>query len=229
VQQRFYALLTNEACDGYGGPNRVLLASTLLASVLGLVLTGLAVAVLPWAMGMLYGNAFRGAEPAAAVAISTGLVHMAGAPAASRLTIVSLKLIGTINGLWAVAVIALGPVFIPRGGAVPATAIMLGMHVVNAVLVLGCLRKKRTLPAGLTAMSMPMVAGSVLFALLGWIRFGQPAMRVELSVASVLLALVLVAMVLRIGYTAGCVPPPARWRGLAEDVLKSGKARSAAC
>jgi O-antigen/teichoic acid export membrane protein len=229
VQQSCYALLTNEAGAAYGGPNRVLLASTLLASVLGIGLTGVAVAVLPWVMGMLYGNAFRGAEPAAAVAIATALVHMAGAPAASRLTIVSLKLIGAINGIWAVSVIALGIVFIPRGGAVPATAILLAMHLANAILVLGCLGKKRELPAGLTAISLPMIAGSVLFALLGWIRFGQPAMRISLSIASLVLTFVLIAITFRIGQAAGCVPPLSRWRRLAGGVLKPAGEENSAC
>jgi O-antigen/teichoic acid export membrane protein len=227
VQQSCYALLTDEAGGGYGGPNRVLLASTLMASVLALGLTGIAVAVLPWVLGALYGNAFRGAEPAAAVAIATALVHMAGAPAVSRLTIVSLKLIGAINGIWAVSVIALGPLFIPQGGAVPATVIMLAMHVVNAILVIACLWKKRALPGSLAAMSLPMIVGSVLFAVMGLMRFGMPGMRVELSLATLVLSFVLIAITVRTGQAAGCVPPLARWRGMAGAVLSARRARTA--
>jgi O-antigen/teichoic acid export membrane protein len=234
VQQSCYALLTKEAGADYGGPDRVLLASTMLASVLALGIAGTAVAILPWVLTLLYGRAFGGAEAAASIAIATALVHMAGAPAVSRLTILSLRMIGAVNGLWAVAVMALGPVFIPRGGAVPATAIMLAMHLVNTILVLACLWKKRALPANLTAISIPMIIGSVLFAVMGWMRFAQPSlaqpwvqpgmMRAGLSLAIFAFTLLLIGITLWAGRAAGCVPPVTRWRELAASFFRPGPA-----
>lgn len=214
VQQSCYALLTDEAGGGYGGPSRVLMASTLLASLLALVLTGTAIAALPWALRLTYGKAFRGAEPAAALAIATALVHMAGAPAVSRLTILSLRLIGVVNAIWAVMVIALGAVFIPGGGAVPATAILLAMHLLSAVLVLGGLWRRNALPHGLIAMSLPMMAGSCLFALLAWVRWTHPALRGELSLAVFLLMAALMGLTLAAAHAAGCAPSLADWRRL---------------
>ncbi len=214
VQQSCYALLTEEAGGGYGGPGRVLVASTLLAAVLALVLTGTAIAVLPWALGLLYGKAFRGAEPAAALAIATALVHMAGAPAVSRLTILSLRLIAIVNAVWAVGVIALAPVFIPRGGAVPATAILLAMHLLSAILVLAGLWKRRALPRGLLPVSLPMMAGSCGLALLAWIRWTMPNLRGELSLAILVLTAALIGLTLAAGHAAGCAPRLADWRRL---------------
>ncbi len=229
VQQACYALLTEEAGAGFGGPDRVLIASTLLASVLALALTGVAVATLPWTLGLLYGNAFRAAEPAAAIAIATALVHMAAAPAASRLTILSLKLIGGINGIWALAVIALGPIFIPSGGAVPATAIMLAMHLVSAILVLACLWKKDAMPRHLTAISAPMMAGSFLLAVMGWARYAHPEWRAAFSLAVLALTFVLIAITFRAGRATGCVPPLARCRDMAWGAIGGLIARRSAC
>ncbi|HLK62891.1 MAG TPA: hypothetical protein VKU19_05605 [Bryobacteraceae bacterium] len=229
VQQACYALLTDEAGAGYGGPERVLIASTLLASMLALALTGMAIAVLPWTVGLLFGRAFAGAEPAAAIAIATALVHMAAAPAASRLTILSLKWIGIINGLWAVAVIAMGPVFIPRGAAVSATAIMLAMHLVSAVLVLVCLWRRRALPRGMTAISMPMMAGSLLFGVLGWVRFARPDLRLSLSAAIAALTLVLLAATFRAGRSVGSLPPLVKCRQMAWSAFWGLCARRVPC
>jgi hypothetical protein len=226
VQQSCYALLTDEAGGGYGGPGRVLLASTLLASVLALALTGVAVAVLPWAI-LIYGKAFQGAEPAAAIAVSTALVHMAAAPASSRLTIISLKMMGFINGVWAAMVIALGPLLIPRSGAVPATAIMLSAHLVGAVLVLACLWKRNELPRGLTTLSLPLLAGPLLFAGLGLWRWREPALRLPISLGILAVAAVLIGLTLAAGRAVGCVPAMSKWRGLAMAAAPQFLARRA--
>jgi O-antigen/teichoic acid export membrane protein len=229
VQQACYALLTEEAGAGYGGPDRVLIASTLFASVLALLLTGTAIAVLPWILGLLFGNAFRGAEAAAAISIATALVHMAAAPAASRLTILSLRMIGVVNGIWAVAVIALGPLFIPAGGAVPATSIMLGMHLVSAILVLACLKSKSAMPRSLVAISIPMIVGSLLFGVMGWLRFAQPELRGAWSAAIFALTMLLIAITMRLGQSAGCIPSLAKCIELAWVPIRGLRARRAAC
>lgn len=212
VQQSCYAMLGEESAGGYGGPGRVLIASTLLASLLALALTGTAIAVLPWALRLAYGNAFRGAEPAAALAIATALVHMSGAPAVSRLTILSLRSIAVVNAVWAVLVIALGPIFIPRGGAVPATAILLSMHFLSALLVLGGLWNRGELPRGLIAVSSPMLAGSCLFAVLAWIRWTVPSLRAGISLGIFVLTLALMGLAVIAGQSAGCAPSLANWR-----------------
>jgi hypothetical protein len=211
VYQSSYALLTDEAGGGYGGAGRVLLASTLVAAVLALALTGCALAALPWALGALWGNAFRGAEPAAALAIATALVHMSTAPANSRVTILSLRRIGVINAVWAAFVIAAGPLLIPHGGAVPATAILLAAHMISAVLLMMSLRRMRALPRGMAMLSAPMLAGSALFGALGLIRWIHPEFRVAISLAILPISLILIVMTLRAGRSAGCVPPRLGW------------------
>jgi O-antigen/teichoic acid export membrane protein len=218
VQQSAWAMLSDEAGGGYGGPGRVLMASTLLASVLALLLTGVAIAVLPWVLGLMYGSAFRGAEPAAALAIATSLVHMAAAPASSRLTIVSLRSMGIINAIWAGMVIVLGPLLIPRGGAVPATAIMLAAHLAGAILVLLFLWQRNELPRGLTSLSMPMMIGSFVFGALGLVRWYYPATRIEISLGILALMAVFIGWTLLAASASGCVPPPSRWRAIATAV-----------
>jgi hypothetical protein len=177
----------------------------------------------------LFGKAFAGAEPAVAIAVATALVHMAAAPAASRLTILSLKMIGFINGIWAVAVIAMGPVLIPRSAAVFATAILLANHLVSAVLVLVCLWKKDSLPRGLVAISMPMMAGSVLFAVLGWLRFARPDLRGPMSLGIFAVTLLLIAITFRAGRAAGFLPPLAKCRDMAWSALCELRIRRVPC
>ncbi len=170
ISQTAYAQLTEEGGQDYGGPGRVTIVSTLAASIVALLICGGSAAVMPWILPHLYGKAFTGGELPATIAVAVALVHMSAAPAAARLTVVSLSLTGVINGIWTVLMIGLGTWLVPGGGAAEAITTLLAAHVLSAVLVLITLLRLRAVPPTLAAVSMPALAGTVLLAGLGWLR-----------------------------------------------------------
>lgn len=174
ISQTAYAQLTEASGKHYGGPGKVTLLSTIAATVISLLIAGPVVALMPWIVPHLYGNSFAGAELAGTLAVVTGLVHMSGAPAANRLTIVSLRLTTVINVVWAVLVVGIGTWLVPSGGANQAVASFLAAHVFSAIAVLVSLYWLSAVPRELAMVSAPALAGAVVFALLGWIRSASP-------------------------------------------------------
>ncbi len=108
ISQTAYAQLTEHGAEGYGGPDRVTALSTIVATLVSLLVIGPVAALMPWIIPRLYGKDFAGAEFAATLAVATGLIHMSAAPAAARLTVVSLPLTGIINGVWSALLVGFG-------------------------------------------------------------------------------------------------------------------------
>ncbi len=171
IAQTAYAQLTENSGSRYGGPGRVTVLSTIVATIVSLLIAGPAAALMPWAMPHLYGRDFAGAQTAATLAVAVGLIHMSAAPAAARLTVVSLPLTGVINGMWSILLIGLGSWLISGGGASEAAVCFLWAHLFSACAVLvALLRFDASVRRELVLVSMPAMAGSLLFAGLGWLR-----------------------------------------------------------
>ncbi len=85
---------------------------------------------------------------------------MGNAPAAARLTIVSLRATAVINTLWAAFVAAAATVLLLRGGSAwQAMGVYYLGHVLSATLVLLVLKRKDNLPKGMISLfAMAMVA-----------------------------------------------------------------------
>jgi O-antigen/teichoic acid export membrane protein len=170
ISQTAYAQLSETGGKHYGGPGRVTLLSTIAATAVSLMIAGPLAALMPWIVLHLYGQGFAGAELAGTLAVVTGLVHMSGAPAANRLTVVSLRLTGFINGAWAVLVIGFGTWLVPRGGAGEATASFLGAHLFSLVAVLVALLRLNAVPREMVTVSVPPFVAAMFMAVLGWMR-----------------------------------------------------------
>jgi O-antigen/teichoic acid export membrane protein len=170
ISQAAYAQLTERGGEHFGGAGRVTLFSTLAATVISLLITGPAAALMPWIVPRLYGKDFGAGEFAATLAVITGLVHMSGAPAAARLTVVSLRLTGVINSLWTILLIGLGTWLVPLGEAAGATASLFAAHLFSALAVLITLLRMGAIPRELVPVSAPGIAGSMLLAGLAWLR-----------------------------------------------------------
>src|SRR5208283_5090682 len=134
---------------------------------------GSALTVLPFVLRYLYGRPYQGAELASAFGIATVLIHMGAAPAASRLTIVSLRVTGIINFTWAILVVALGSWLVPVGGAVAASASFLTAHVLSMILVLVWLGRRRALPRGVVAVSTLNAVIAAALLGLSWLRYSN--------------------------------------------------------
>jgi O-antigen/teichoic acid export membrane protein len=171
IAQTAYAQLADKSGSRYGGPGRVTVLSTVVASIVSLLIAGPAAALMPWVMPHLYGRDFAAAQTAATLAVAVGLIHMSAAPAAARLTVVSLPLTGVINGMWSILLIGLGSWLISGGGASQAAACFLWAHLFSACAVLIALfRRDESVRRELFVVSLPAMAGALLFAGLGWLR-----------------------------------------------------------
>jgi len=181
VGQTSFAMLTEEGGMDFGGSDRVLAVSSVFASLLGALCAGTAITILPWVLRFLYGSAYQRAELASSIAIATVLIHMGSAPAAYRLTIVSLRVTGIINLVWSLFVLAAGSWLIPGGGAVAAVESFFAAHVLSMILVLVWLRRHSALPPVIIGVSVLnlFVAGALLT--ISWFRSSngiQPAIGV---------------------------------------------------
>jgi len=204
ISQTAYAQLTEQGGQIYGGPERVTKLSTIAATVVSLLVSGPAIALMPWLMPHVYGKTFGGAELAATLAVATGLIHMSGTPAAARLTVVSLPLTGGVNGIWTLLIVGLGTWLVPRGGAAEAAATFLTAHIVSVLLVLLALLRMRTVSRDLIILSVPALVGSLLLAALGWLR-SMNVHKAPFSVAMIVATVLLVWLSLYFGYKTSAI------------------------
>ncbi len=155
-----YAVMADPRHEQSQTPQRVMALCTYASLGVSVLLGLLGMIVIPWGLTLLYGKAYAGAGTTIALALATAVAHMGTAPAAARLTIVSLRATAVINTVWAVFVAAAATVLLLRGGAAwQAMGVYFLAHLVSSVLVLLTLRQKDTLPTGLlTLFALCMVA-----------------------------------------------------------------------
>ncbi len=159
-----YAVMADPRHEETQTPQRVMALCTYASTAVSLVLALAGMTVVPWLLGLLYGHAYAGAATTIALALATAVAHMGTAPAAARLTIVSLRATAVINTIWAVFVAAAATVlFLQGGSAWEAMGVYFLAHVVSALLVLLTLQRKDTLPAGM----LPLFGLAVVAVALG--------------------------------------------------------------
>ncbi len=174
IAQSSFALFTEEGAEPFGGSSRVVLVSTSIATLLASVCAGLLIIMLPWTLTRLYGAVYSGAELPAALAITTGVIHMGTSPAAARLLIRSVHDSGVINAVWSVLVIVLGWFLIPGHGALAAVQTLLAAHAVSAFLVFIRLRRFEEAPNGLGFLLLLNVLAALALSGLAYMRFFNP-------------------------------------------------------
>ncbi len=148
LSESSYALMAADASGDERAPDRVMSVCTTANTLAAFFLAGAAILVLPWAIPLLYGKSYAGAEGAAALALATAVFHMGNSPAAARLSVLSLRTTGLINTAWAVTVGALATLLLFGGSALEGAAIYLVAHAVSSTLVFVSLRSRRSVPAG---------------------------------------------------------------------------------
>ena len=142
-------------------------ASTAVA--LGLAAVG--IVLVPWLLRLLYGGGYGAAGLVVSLGLAVAIPHMGGAPAAARLSIVSIKAAGVINTVWAVCVAGTATVFLLHGGsAAGGMGIYLGAHVLSGMLVMGVLGRRGELPRGTLGVFLLGVGSSVSLAGLAYVR-----------------------------------------------------------
>ena len=166
-----YAVMADPRHEESRTPQRVMALCSYASLAVSLLMALAGMTIVPWLLAGLYGKAYAGAGLTLALGLATAVAHMGNAPAAARLTIVSLRSTAVINTVWAVFVAASASLLFVRGGSAwQAMGVYYVGHVLSATLVLLVLRRKDNLPSGMIpvfAMAMLAVAtGSGL----AWLR-----------------------------------------------------------
>ena len=144
-----YAVMANPD-EASRTPHRIMALCTYASTSVALLVSACGILLSPWALRAMYGTAYTHAVATATVALAVAVVHMGNAPAAARLTIVSIKAAGIINTVWAIFVAVSATIFLFHGGsATEAMAILFAGHAVSAALVLAVLSKKDFVPSGM--------------------------------------------------------------------------------
>lgn len=172
-----YAVMADPHHEESKTPQRVMALCSYASLAVSLLLALGGMTVVPWLLTALYGKTYAGAGTTIALALATAVAHMGNAPAAARLTIVSLRSTAVINTVWAVFVAAAATLMLVRGGSAwQAMGVYYIGHVLSATLVLLVLRRKDDLPAGmLPVFAMAMLAVG-LGSALALLRAGEAQM-----------------------------------------------------
>lgn len=166
-----YAVMADPADEHLRTPHHVMALCTFAATSVSFVIASLGMVVLPYVLGHLYGHTYMGGVTTAAIGLSIAVVHMGNAPAAARLSIVSIRSTGVINTVWAIFVAAAATLLLLHGGsAAMAMAIFFAAHVLSALLVLGVLAWKDHVPAGMVSLFLLSSVSVLALAVLSLLR-----------------------------------------------------------
>ncbi len=160
-----YAVMARGHDEAPAAPHRVFALCSFASSAVASILAAVGILLVPWMLRLLYGQTYRAADTTVAIALAVAVVHMGNAPAAARLSIVSIRSTGVINTVWAAFVAAAATLLLFRhGSAWQAMAIYFAAHVLSALLVLLTLRAKDHVPPGVWGLFLVSTCGSALLA-----------------------------------------------------------------
>ena len=148
-----YAVMADPTHEASQTPQRVMALCCFGALSVSVLLGAAGIIVVPWGLTLLYGKTYAPAGAAVAVALATAVAHMGTAPAAARLTIVSIRASAMINTVWAIVVATASTLLLLHGGSAwKAMAIYFCAYAMSAFLVLLTLKHRDRLPAGLISL-----------------------------------------------------------------------------
>jgi O-antigen/teichoic acid export membrane protein len=222
LTQGSYGMIAQRADRESAPHERVMALCTLGSGFSSILIAGLAIAVLPWILPRFFGQSFRSGVLAGSLALATAIVHMAAGPVAARLTVVSLRMTGIVNGLWAVLVVALATVFVGGGGAAQATAIYLAAHLVSAVMVVVSLRGNERMPEGLIGLSVLVHGTAIALAMMAYARGMSSSFVVPGSLAILALVSLSLFAQLLIARRHGWIPAKLGWDSVRSLMLHKG-------
>jgi O-antigen/teichoic acid export membrane protein len=202
-------------------PDQVMAVCTLATTFASLLLAGIGIVLVPWGLTLIYGKAYAAASAATAIALATAVVHMGGAPAAARLSIVSIKSSGVINTIWAVLVAVSATLFLFWGGnASKGALIYFVAQIFSSGLVFFSLTKRSCVPAGMNKVFILGTAASLSLAALAVLRERHAEWTLLLTAAMIAICLCGLAALLLLGRRECWIPSlPAIKRLLAERGL----------
>ncbi len=196
-------------------PDGVMALCTYLSTASSLLISSIGILVVPWLLLLLYGSGYRAAAMTTALGFAIAVVHMGNAPAAARLSILSIRATGVINTLWALVVAAAGTLLLLHGGrAWEAMAVYLGGHLFSAALVLALLHRGGHVPAGMLRVFGLGTGSVVVLAVLACARAWAPQHTPLLSTLMLGLSAAVIMVLLRMGRRYRWLPGTAVLRQL---------------
>jgi O-antigen/teichoic acid export membrane protein len=201
-------------------PHRVMAICSFASLSVVLLLAAIGITIVPWVLPWIYGVSFKPAAMAVAIALAIAVVHMGNAPAAARLTIVSIKASGVINTVWAAFVaVAATIIFLLHGTAWLAMAIYFAAHLLSSTLVLLALKRKDHIPGGMTALFAFCATIALLLAVLAVVRGLLPAQAMPATIAMSFLSIAAGVGLYVFGRTYRWLPSTQALRGLVSGRL----------
>ncbi len=188
-------------------PDNVMALSAYATTFMSLVLAGIGMIVLPWALKLMYGPTYAAAGVASAIALATAVIHMGSAPISARLSIVSIRTTGIINTVWAVFVALLATVILfDHGDAAKGAAVYLAGHFVVAFLQVGTLVRRGCVPKGTIPSLVTGVSGGLVLALLALARDTYPQLELAITAGMCLCLAVTMLGMIHLGNQLGWLP-----------------------
>ncbi len=162
-----YAIMADPEGEAARTPHKVMAACTYAATFASLLLASIGIIVMPWALSLIWGRSYSGGAVTASIGLAIAVMHMGNAPAAARLSIVSIRITGILNTVWALVVALAASVFLLHNGTAEiGMLIYFFAHMLSAILVLAMLARRDTVPSGMPSiLSLSAIATGALVAL----------------------------------------------------------------
>ena len=213
-----YAVMVDADGTKSSTPHRVMALCSFAALSVSFALAGAGIIAVPLLLFLLYGNAYRSASAAVAAGLAIAVAHMANAPAAARLSIVSIRATAVINTLWALFVAAAATLLLFRhGSAAQGLGILFAAHLLSAIAVLATLRRIDHLPAGMTVAYLLGTSAAAALAILAIFRSSSMAHNFAMSAVMLIIFAGSAALLFAIGKRHRWIPSPQATRGLMQS------------
>lgn len=221
-----YAVMADPAGEHERTPEYVLGLTTFASSLFALLLAGSGMLLAPLLLRLFYTAAYSKALVTVSIALALAVMHMGNAPAAARLSIVSIRISGVINTVWAILVAGAGTLLMLHGGgAALAMLIYLAAHTVSSVLVLLVLAHRNALPRGLP-LSFGLATGAAAsLAGLAALRAREPGASGLLSSMMLVVFIGALAALSMVGRRRGWLPQGAAMLRLARSGIGVARQR----
>lgn len=186
-----YAIMADPDGEAEKTPHHVMALCTYAATFASLLLASVGILLMPWALSLVYGHSYIAGSVTASVGLAIAVLHMGNAPAAARLSIVSIRTTGVLNTVWAVVVaVAASTLLFHGGSAATGMLIYLFAHLLSASLVLLVLSRKDSVPAGIPSTFLLSACTILALVALAFFRDAHPS---ETGVITALMAAVVLA------------------------------------
>ena len=205
-----YAIMADPRGEAAQTPHRVMALCTYAATFASLLLASFGIIVMPWALALFWGHSYSGGAVTAAIGLAIAVMHMGNAPAAARLSIVSIRTTGVINTVWAVVVAAAAGVFLLHGGDAAAGMLIYFLaHILSATLVLLVLARRDFVPSGMLQIFLLSVGTTAALLTLAFFRASHPARTWSATLAMAALAALSLLTLFFLGKRHGWLPTAA--------------------